>query len=305
MDLGGNHRGVDMGPYAVRHAGLQERLESIGYTVKDFGNIEVPVRGELDSGDPKARYLDGILKVSQRLCDRVCSILQQGYLPLTVGGDHSCSIGSVAGVAQFRQGEPFGLLWVDAHGDLNVPETSPSGNIHGMPVSLALGKGPLPLAQLGGICPKVVRGDVIHIGLRELDPAEVAQLATGEHTYYSMSEIDAYGIHDVTLAALEKATRGYTIPVHFSFDLDAVDPREAPGVGTPVEGGLTLREAHLMMELIASARLQDGRAVFTSMDLVEVNPILDHRNRTANMAVGLTVSALEQRKLVLRPLRVV
>jgi len=291
-----------MGPYAVRHAGLQERLESIGYLVKDFGNIEVPVRGELDSGDPKARYLDGILKVSQRLCDRVCSILEQGYLPLTVGGDHSCAIGSVAGVAQFRQGDPFGLLWVDAHGDLNVPETSPSGNIHGMPVSLALGKGPLSLAQLGGISPKVERGDVIHIGLRELDPAEVAQLATGEHTYYSMSEIDAYGIHDVTLAALEKATRGYTIPVHFSFDLDAVDPREAPGVGTPVEGGLTLREAHLMMELIASARLKDGRAVFTSMDLVEVNPILDHRNRTANMAVGLTVSALEQRKLVLRPL---
>lgn len=291
-----------MGPYAVRHAGLQERLESIGCLVKDFGNIEVPVRGELDSGDPKARYLDGILKVSQRLCDRVCSILEQGYLPLTVGGDHSCAIGSVAGVAQFRQGDPFGLLWVDAHGDLNVPETSPSGNIHGMPVSLALGKGPLSLAQLGGISPKVERGDVIHIGLRELDPAEVAQLATGEHTYYSMSEIDAYGIHDVTLAALEKATRGYTIPVHFSFDLDAVDPREAPGVGTPVEGGLTLREAHLMMELIASARLKDGRAVFTSMDLVEVNPILDHRNRTANMAVGLTVSALEQRKLVLRPL---
>lgn len=292
-----------MGPYAVRHAGLQERLESIGYIVKDFGNIEVPVRGELDSGDPKARYLEGILRVSQRLCERVCSILEQGYLPLTVGGDHSCSIGSVAGVAQFRQGDPFGLLWVDAHGDLNVPETSPSGNIHGMPVSLALGKGPLALAQLGGINPKVARGDVIHIGLRELDPAEVAQLASGEHTYYSMSEIDAYGIHDVTLAALEKATRGYTIPVHFSFDLDAVDPREAPGVGTPVEGGLTLREAHLMMELIASARLKDGRAVFTSMDLVEVNPILDHRNRTANMAVGLTVSALEQRKLVLRPLR--
>lgn len=303
MDLGGNHRGVDMGPFAVRHAGLQQRLEKVGYEVRDFGNIEVPVREELQAGDPRARYLQGILKVSEALCQKVADLLEQGYLPLTIGGDHSCAIGSVAGVAQHLGDQSFGLLWVDAHGDLNTPETSPSGNVHGMPVSVALGAGPPELARLGGRNPKVGRGDVVHIGLRQLDPAEVRQLASEGHCYFSMSEIDAYGIHDVTLSALEKATQGYTRPIHFSFDLDVVDPREAPGVGTPVEGGLTFREAHLMMELIADARLRDGRPVLVGFDLVEVNPILDHSNRTANMAVGLAVSALEQRKLVLRPLK--
>ena len=224
-------------------------------------------------------------------------------MPITVGGDHSCAIGSVAGVAQFYRGQPFGLLWVDAHGDLNLPETTPSGNIHGMPVSVALGRGPAGLVNLGIPGPKVAVDDLVHIGIRDLDPHEVTLLASGEHTYYSMSEIDAYGVHDVTRAALEKATRGFTIPVHFSFDLDVLDPQEAPGVGTAVEGGLTFREAHLMMELIAAARLKDGRPVVQSMDIVEVNPILDHRNRTANMAVNLAVSALEERRLKLRPLR--
>ncbi len=303
VDLGGNHRGVDMGPYAVRHAGLMERLRRIGFEVKDFGNIEVPVRDTLDPGSASARYLPEITEVSQRICTRVAFILEQGYMPITVGGDHSCAIGSVAGVAAHRKGEPFGLLWVDAHGDLNVPETTPSGNIHGMPVSVALGRGPEELVNLGTPGPKVKVQDLVHIGIRDLDPHEVAQLASGEHTYYSMSEIDAYGIHDVTKAALEKVTRGFTIPIHFSFDLDVLDPQEAPGVGTAVEGGLTFREAHLMMELIAGARLQDGRPIVQSMDVVEVNPILDSRNRTADMAVGLTVSALEQRQLKLRPLR--
>lgn len=303
LDLGGNHRGVDMGPYAVRHAGLMERLRRVGFEVKDFGNVEVPVRETLDSGARNARYLNEITEVSEHLCRRVQFILEQGYMPITVGGDHSCAIGSVAGVATFRNGDPFGLLWVDAHGDLNSPETSPTGNIHGMPVSVALGRGPEALVNLGRQGPKVSVSDVVHIGIRDLDPHEVTLLAGGEHTYYSMSEIDAYGIHDVTLAGLETATRGFTIPLHFSFDLDVLDPQEAPGVGTPVEGGLTFREAHLMMELIAAARLQDGRHVVQSMDIVEVNPILDHRNRTANMAVGLAVSALEERRLKLRPLR--
>jgi arginase len=292
-----------MGPYAVRHAGLMERLRRVGFEVKDFGNVEVPVRETLDSGARNARYLNEITEVSEHLCRRVQFILEQGYMPITVGGDHSCAIGSVAGVATFRNGDPFGLLWVDAHGDLNSPETTPTGNIHGMPVSVALGRGPEALVNLGRPGPKVSVSDVVHIGIRDLDPHEVTLLAGGEHTYYSMSEIDAYGIHDVTLAGLETATRGFTIPLHFSFDLDVLDPQEAPGVGTPVEGGLTFREAHLMMELIAAARLQDGRHVVQSMDIVEVNPILDHRNRTANMAVGLAVSALEERRLKLRPLR--
>lgn len=302
IDLGGNHRGVDMGPYAVRHAGLMERLRRVGYEVKDFGNVEVPVRDSVDPGASNARYLKEITEVSEQLCHRVQQIIQQGYMPITIGGDHSCAIGSIAGVAAARRHKPFGLLWVDAHGDLNTPETTPSGNIHGMPVSVALGRGPEALANLGFAGPKASVAHVVHIGIRDLDPAEIALLAGGGHTYYSMSEIDAYGIHDVTLAALEVATHGFTIPLHFSFDLDVLDPQEAPGVGTPVEGGLTFREAHLMMELIAAARLKDGTPVVQSMDIVEVNPILDHRNRTADMAVGLTVSALEERQLKLRPL---
>ena len=302
LDLGGNHRGVDMGPYAVRHAGLMARLRKVGFEVHDFGNIEVPVRDELDFGDPKARYLKEIVQVSQRLCERVESMLGEGYLPITIGGDHSCAIGTVAGVACHLQGQPFGLLWVDAHGDLNLPETSPSGNIHGMPASVALGRGPQELVNIGRPGPKVDVGDLVHIGLRDLDLHEVNHLAEARHTYYSMMEIDAYGILDVTRAALRKVSRDFTIPVHFSFDLDVVDPDEAPGVGTPVPGGLTFREAHLMMELISDARLRDGRPLVQSLDLVEVNPILDHRNRTANMAVGLAVSALEQRRLRLRPL---
>jgi arginase len=302
VDLGGNHRGVDMGPYAVRHAGLMERLQKVGFEVKDFGNIEVPVRDTLDPGAPNARYLHEIAEVSQRLCQRITQVMEQGYMPLTVGGDHSCAIGSVAGVAAFRGEQPFGLLWVDAHGDLNTPETTPSGNIHGMPVSVALGRGPQELTRLGRPGAKVSVSELVHIGVRDLDPHEVTLLASGEYTYYSMSEIDAYGVHDVTLAALERVSRGFTIPVHFSFDLDVLDPQEAPGVGTAVEGGLTFREAHLMMELIAATRLKNGDPVVQSMDIVEVNPILDHRNRTANMAVGLAVSALEERRLKLRPL---
>ncbi|MFN8607015.1 MAG: arginase [Vulcanimicrobiota bacterium] len=302
LDLGGNRRGVDMGPFAVRHAGLISRLRKLGYEVRDFGNLEVPGRDELEFGDPSMRYLPEIAQVCQRLCDRVQEVLELGYRPLTIGGDHSCAIGSVAGVARFRQGKPFGLLWVDAHGDLNLPETSPSGNIHGMPVSVLLGRGPDVLTRLGGEAPKVQVADLVHIGIRELDPHEVARLAGGEHCYYSMLEIDAYGIHEVTRAALKRVSRNFTMPVHFSFDLDVVDPDVAPGVGSPVPGGLTYREAHLMMELIAEARLQDGSPLIHSMDVVEVNPILDQRNRTADMAVGLTVSALEKRHLPLQPL---
>lgn len=302
LDLGGNRRGVDMGPYAVRHAGLMGRLRKLGFEVRDFGNVEVPVRDELEFGDARARYQTEIAQVCERLCDRVHEVLELGFRPLTIGGDHSCAIGSVAGVARFRKGEPFGLLWVDAHGDLNLPETSPSGNIHGMPVSVLLGRGPEELVNLGGPGAKVRVADLVHIGIRELDPHEVARLAGGEHCYYSMLEIDAYGIHEVTLAALKKVSRDFTIPVHFSFDLDVMDPDEAPGVGSPVPGGLTYREAHLMMELIAETSLRDGSPLIYSLDVVEVNPILDQRNRTADMAVGLTVSALEKRRLPLHPL---
>ncbi len=236
MDLGGNHRGVDMGPYAVRHAGLKSRLQKIGYEVKDFGNLEVPVRDELSVGDPKARYLNEITEVLKRLCERVEQILEGGFLPLIIDGDHSCSLGSLPGVARFRKGQPFGLLWVDAHGDLNTPESSPSGNIHGMPVSVAHGNGPQQLLEIGPAGPRVQIEDTVNIGLRDLDPAEVQLLAAGHHHYYSMLEVDAYGIHDVTLAALERVTRGYTQPFHFSFDLDVVDPGKPPGWELPCKG---------------------------------------------------------------------
>lgn len=294
-----------MGPYAVRHAGLMERLRRAGFEVKDFGNIDVPVRGELERGNKNARYLKEITRVSTRLCERVKQMLDDGYTPVTVGGDHSCALGSVAGVAAHRKEKglgPMGLLWVDAHADLNTPESSPTGNIHGMPAAVAVGKGPDELINLGFEGAKINMTELVQIGLRDLDPFETTLLGKGIISFYAMSEIDAYGIHDVTLAALEQATRGYTIPIHLSFDLDVLDPKEAPGVGTPVEGGLTYREAHLLTELIASARLKDGSPVVSSLDLVEVNPILDHRNRTADMAVTIALSIMRERPLKLRPL---
>ena len=306
LDLGGNHRGVDMGPYAVRHAGLMERLRKAGFEVKDFGNVDVPVRGELERGNRNARYLKEITKVSIRLCDRVKGMMEDGYMPITVGGDHACALGSIAGVATFRKENdlgPMGLFWVDAHADLNTPESSPSGNIHGMPAAVALGKGPDELINLGFPGAKVAMTDLVQIGLRALDPFETSLLAKGIISFYAMSEIDAYGIHDVAMVALEKATRDFTIPIHLSFDLDVLDPKEAPGVGTPVEGGLSYREVHLLTEMLASARLKDGSPVVTSLDLVEVNPILDHRNRTADMAVSIALSVVQERALELRPLR--
>lgn len=294
-----------MGPYAVRHAGLMERFRQAGFEVKDFGNIEVPVRGELDPGERNARYLKEITKVSERLCNRVQSMLEDGYTPITVGGDHSCALGSVAGVASYRKKHnlgPIGLFWVDAHGDLNTPESSPTGNIHGMPAAVALGKGPDELINLGYPGAKIEMDELVQIGLRDLDPFETSLLSKGIINFYAMSDIDAYGIHKVTKVALAKATRGFTCPIHLSFDLDVLDPKEAPGVGTPVEGGLSYREAHLMTELLASARLKDGSPAIASLDLVEVNPVLDSRNRTAELAVSIAMSVMRERPLRLRPL---
>lgn len=305
LDLGGNLRGVDMGPYAVRHAGLMERFRSAGFEVKDFGNIEVPVRGELDPGERNARYLKEIIRVSERLCDKVQTMLEAGYTPITVGGDHSCALGSVAGVAAYRKKHdlgPMGLFWVDAHGDLNTPESSPTGNIHGMPAAVAVGKGPDELINLGYPGAKIEMDALVQVGLRDLDPFETSLLSKGIIDFFAMSEIDAYGIHKVTRVALEHATKGFTRPIHLSFDLDVLDPKEAPGVGTPVEGGLSYREAHLLTEMLASARLKDGSPVVASLDLVECNPILDSRNRTAELAVSIAMSVLQERPLRLRKL---
>lgn len=305
LDLGGNHRGVDMGPYAVRHAGLLERFRKAGFEIKDFGNVDVPVGSDLDPGDKSARYLKEITSVSSQLCDKIRGMLEEGYTPITVGGDHSCALGSVAGVAAYRKEHnlgPLGVLWVDAHGDLNTPESSPSGNIHGMPAAVALGKGPDDLINLGYPGAKIAMSDLVQIGLRDLDPFETSLLQKGIISFYAMSEIDAYGIHDVVKVALAKATRDFTCPIHLSFDLDVLDPKEAPGVGTPVVGGLSYREAHLLTEILASARLKDGSPVVASLDLVEVNPILDHRNKTADMAVSIALSVMQERPLKLQPL---
>jgi arginase len=282
-----------------------ERFRRNGFEVKDFGNLDVPVRGELDPGERNARYLKEITNVSRRLCAKIKQMLEDGYVPITVGGDHSCALGSVAGVAAYRKENnlgPIGLFWVDAHGDLNTPESSPSGNIHGMPAAVALGKGPEELVNLGYPGAKVSMAQLVQVGLRDLDPFETSLLQKGVISFYAMSEIDAYGIHNVANIALKRATNDFTMPIHLSFDLDVLDPKEAPGVGTPVEGGLTYREAHLLTELIASARLKDGSPVVASLDLVEVNPILDHRNRTADMAVSIAMSVMQERPLRLRPL---
>lgn len=306
MDLGGNHRGVDMGPFAVRHAEVQRKLVRAGFTVRDFGNVNVPVREEQSSGSASARYLREITEASAELADLVHRVMTEGYLPVTVGGDHSLAIGSIAGVAAALEGsQDFGLLWLDAHGDLNTPETSPSGNIHGMPLAVALGRGPEELVNLKGISPKVNSADVALIGLRDLDDYEVDLLSSSDIAYYTMSEIDEHGMNAIMHDALRRVTRNYTIPFHLSFDLDVVDPRVAPGVGTPVLGGLTYRESHYACELIAETRLKDGRRAVCSMDLVEINPILDEKNKTAQLGVELLYSCFADRRLKRRPLEAI
>lgn len=305
MDLGGNLRGVDMGPSAVRHANLQQRLEKVDFEVQDFGNIEVPVRAIQHEGTNKARFLNEITIASQKLSDKVYQILKQGYMPLCVGGDHAIAVGSIAGVSKFyrEQKQDFGVLWVDAHGDLNTPQTTPSGNIHGMPAAIALGYGPKELVELEGFSPKFERSDLALIGLRDLDKHEITILSKGDIPYYTMVEIDEYGTPAIIHDALKRVTKNYTRPIHLSLDMDSVDPGDAPGVGTPVVGGLTLRESHYIMEVIAEAKLQDGRPVLQSMDLVEINPTLDIRNQTALLGVELSVAALAERPLSRRSLR--
>ncbi len=304
LDLGGAHRGVDMGPYAVRHAGLMQRLKSAGHEVRDFGNIHCPGPSEQSQGNSKARFLPEIADASKVLSLRTQEVLAEGYLPLIVGGDHAISIGSIAGVSAHyhRKNEEFGVLWVDAHGDLNTPETSPSGNIHGMPLAVALGFGAESLTSLESIIPKSSPDRVALIGVRDLDPKEIDMLINSEIAYYSMVEIDEFGVPAITRDAIRRVTNDYTRPFHLSLDMDVVDPRVAPGVGTPVIGGLTIRESHYIMEVIAETKLRDGRPALTSIDLVEVNPILDEQNKTAILGVDLITSALAPRKLLRRSL---
>lgn len=288
LDFGAGRRGVDMGPSAIRYADLRQGLESLGHTVTDHGNLPVPVAETCEPGDPKLKYLEPIVGVAQRLAECVEHSMAQGHVPLVLGGDHSLSLGSVMGAARGRR---IGVIWLDAHGDFNTTETTPSGNIHGMPLAAICGLGAQALVTLGGIeggGAKIDPRNVAVVGARDLDRDEKQLLRSSGVAVYSMESIDRLGINEVMHRAIEIASRG-TEGIYLSLDLDGVDPMYAPGVGTPVPGGLTYREANAAVELLA----ETGRLI--GMDLVEVNPILDNVNMTACLAVQLGLSAMGKR----------
>jgi arginase (EC 3.5.3.1) len=288
MDLGQGRRGVDMGPSAVRYAGLQARLEGLGYQVEDGGNIIVPVPEEVRAVGPGGmRHLEAVAETCERVFQAVRETVADGRFPIILGGDHSIAMGTIAGI--IAAAGPTGVLWIDAHGDFNTPKTSPSGNIHGMPLAHLVGRGHPRLIRIGGPEPKLRPEQVVLIGVRSLDPEERRAMAESGMLIFTMREIDELGIATVVRQAL---TRLKAWPrLHVSLDLDVLDPQVAPGVGTPVPGGLTYREAHLMMEILADS----GRV--GSVDVVEINPILDERNRTAELAVELLASLLGQQIL--------
>jgi arginase len=290
LDLGGNRRGVDMGPSAFRIAGLAERLTTLGMTVVDEGDVVAPIPEVKSFGDPRKKYIREIARVCEKLYKTSLGALERGGLPLVLGGDHSLAAGSVAATADFvrREARPLGLIWVDAHGDMNTPSTTGSGNVHGMPLACLLGPEPAELSRIGGFTPKVDPGHTVLIGIRNLDAREKEIVrASGVHVF-TMKDIDRSGIALVVEQALDLAGRG-TAGIHVSFDMDVCDPAIAPGVGTPVKGGLDYREAHMVMEMIADSGL------LRALDLVEVNPILDDRNTTAILGVELAMSALGQK----------
>ena len=286
IDLGADRRGVDMGPSAIRYAHLQQKLESLGYTVQDEGNVEVPIAEMCRITNPKLKYIDCIVPMSRRVAGAVATSVQGGRFPLVLGGDHSLSIGSVRGAARNKK---IGVIWIDAHGDFNTAETTPSGNIHGMSLAALAGLGDQSLTQLWDEqIPVIDPKRIAVIGARDLDPGEKSNLQEAGAMVMSMEKIDRYGMVTVVEKDIERASRD-TDGIYVSLDLDALDPRHAPGVGTPVPAGLTQREAHLACELIA----ETGRLV--GMDLVEVNPILDIQNQTALLAVDFALTALGSR----------
>jgi arginase len=286
VDLGAGRRGVDMGPSAIRYAHLNQGLESLGYAVEDRGNVEVPIAERCAITEPKLKYLDCIVPMARRVAGAVASSIQAGSFPLVLGGDHSLSLGSIRGAARHRK---LGVLWVDAHADFNTHETTPSGNIHGMPLAALCGLGDPRLAQLWGEGGAVLDPRrVAVIGARDLDPGEKRNLRETGVMVMSMEQIDRLGMSAALEKAFERISREVD-GIYLSFDMDSLDPQHAPGVGTPVTGGLTFREAHLACELAG----ETGKLV--GMDLVEVNPILDVHNQTASLAVDFARSALGSR----------
>ena len=290
LDLGGGRRGVDMGPSAVRIAGIGERLATMGCVVVDKGDIATPIPETQTERDPKKKYIREIARVCQKLYQLTGQSLEEGALPIVLGGDHSLAAGSVGATADFAAaaGREVGVLWVDAHGDMNTPSTTSSGNVHGMPLAALLGPEPAELARVGRRCPKIRAEKTVLIGIRNLDDLEKERIRAAKVTVFTMKDIDRHGIAAVMKRALSIATKD-TMGIHVSFDMDVCDPGIAPGVGTPVKGGLDYREAHMVMEMVADA----GKLM--ALDLVEINPILDNQNQTAILGTELALSALGMR----------
>ncbi|MCX6620509.1 MAG: arginase [Acidobacteria bacterium] len=292
LDLGAGRRGVDMGPSALRVANLNARLATLGYQVEDLGNIAVEQPENSPSGPRRARYLPQITAVCTRLAAMVEHAADEGKVPLVLGGDHSVAVGTISGMARHfhKRRKSTGLIWIDAHADMNTPASSPSGNVHGMPLACVIGRGPRPLTHIYDYAPKVDPKNVALIGLRDVDLSERSNVRKSGVRAFTMRDIDERGLRSVMEEAVQVASAG-TDGIHLSLDMDALDPEQAPGVGTPVRGGITYREAHLAMEIISDS----GRLV--SLEVVEVNPVIDEANRTALLAVELIMSALGKRIL--------
>src|SRR5215470_2205582 len=288
LDLGQGRRGVDMGPSAMRYAGLEERLTSLGYAVRDHGNVETAVPEATALRDERARFLPEIKETCARIAGKVVEESSAGARPLVLGGDHSVALGTLGGLASVHGAG--GVLWIDAHADINTPDTSPSGNVHGMPLAAALGLGPPELANIFNFSPKVQPENCVLVGVRDIDAPEKDNIRETGIEVYTMRDIDERGMRTVIEEALRVAGRG-TAGYHVSLDMDWIDPEDAPGVGTPVRGGASYREAHLAMEIIAD----HGR--MASFEIVEVNPVIDEHNRTADLAVELALSAFGKKIL--------
>jgi len=292
MDLGQSRRGVDMGPSALRVAGLQSRLKQLGHQVEDFGNVVVKQAEELHYGEKRAKYLDEIAETCRGLAEIVEKTLSEGFLPLLLGGDHSIAVGSCAGVSSFfrKQKKKIGYLWLDAHGDMNTPESSPSGNVHGMPLAALIGYGAPELVGLLGYQPKVEPRNVAIVGVRDLDAKERRLVKESGVHAFTMRDIDERGMREVMTEAL-RISSDDTDGIAVSLDMDFMDPGDAPGVGTPIRGGVTYREGHLAMEMIA-----DSKAM-VSLEVVEINPVIDLHNKTALLGVEMVLSALGKKIL--------
>jgi len=290
LDLGQGRRGVDMGPSALRIAGLDQRIAALGHTVVDRGDLHVPIPETRTPGHAQKRYVREIARVCQKLHQMALASLTEGALPLVLGGDHSLGAGSVAAASDWalRQGKPIGLLWIDAHGDMNTPESTTSGNVHGMPMSALVGPEPHELARIGARTPTVDPAHTVLVGTRDLDEREKEIVRSSGVHVFTMTDIDRQGMAAIAERAIAIAGTG-TAGIHVSFDMDVCDPGIAPGVGTPVRGGLDFREAHLLMEMVADSGL------LTSLDIVEINPILDLQNTTAALGTELALSALGQK----------